>query len=93
MDKEQMAVMVEKVFETENHEFIRMVIEKLGNVTVEDVDIIHNGYEIFMEPNSFTSEELNDIQTVFEIKEIGIYGDPDLPSDDVYLHMVVEPEE
>lgn len=70
-------------------ELIKTVIQNVGKVTVEDIGEVKNGYEVFMRPHSFTGRELENLQEIFEVKEIGIYGDPEIPDEKVYFHMIV----
>ena len=76
-----------------NNELVQTIIENVTNktVTIEDIGNVKNGYEVFMSPYSgFTDKELNQLNEFFDIKEIGIYGDPDIPDENVYFHMIVQ---
>jgi len=75
-----------------NQDLVSLIIEQITNNTVEIEDIgkVHNGYELFMSENSaFTNNELMEIQEIFKIQEIGIYGDSNIPNEKVYFHMIV----
>jgi len=77
----------------DNADIVTTIIQEISNNTVEieDIDERGNEYEIFMSDKSgFTGKELNQLYEFFDIVEIGIYGDPNLPEDNVYFHMVVE---
>ena len=76
-----------------NNELVRLIIENVTNKTVriEDIGNVKNGYEIFMSPSSgFTDKELNQLNQFFDIMEIGVYGDPEIPDENVYFHMIVQ---
>jgi len=77
----------------DNTDIVTRIIKEITNNTVEieDIDERGNEYEIFMSDNSgFTGKELNQLYEFFDIVEIDIYGDPNLPEDNVYFHMIVE---
>ena len=76
-----------------NNELVNLIIQNITNktVTIEDIGNVNNGYEIFMSPSSgFTNKELKQLNQFFNIKEIGIYGDPNIPDEKVYFHMIVQ---
>ena len=76
-----------------NNELVRLFIENVTNksVRIEDIGNVKNGYEIFMSPSSgFTDKELNQLNQFFDIMEIGVYGDPEIPDENVYFHMIVQ---
>lgn len=72
-----------------NNDMIKTIVENVGNIKVEDINETKGQYEIFAKPSSFTGKELKDLQELFTFREIGIYGDPNLPEDTVYFHMIL----
>ena len=76
-----------------NNDLVRTIIENITNktVTIDDIGNVKNGYEVFMSPSSgFTNKELEQLNQFFDIVEIGVYGDPYIPDETVYFHMIVE---
>jgi len=73
-----------------DNDIVTSIIEHLGNIQVQDVTQLgKNQYEVLMKPHAFTGKELKDMETFFEIKEIGILGDPEIPEESIYFHMIV----
>ena len=89
-DKKRRYDMLAKALEIENDgDLVAEIIENVGNVKVEDIDDRDGEFEVFMQPSGFTHKELMNLQELFHIKEIGVYGDPEYPEDTVYFHMIV----
>lgn len=89
MNYEKLAQLIEL---ENNNELVRLIIENITNktVTIEDIGNVKNGYEVFLSPSSgFTQKELRELQEFFSIREIGVYGDPDIPNENVYFHLIV----
>lgn len=77
----------------DNTDIVSLIIQEITNNTVEIEDIgkTGSGYEIFMSDNSaFTGKELNQLYEFFDIVEIGIYGDQNLPNEKAQFHMIVK---
>jgi len=91
MNKDEKLQILKTVMDIENdNDIVTSIIEHLGNVQVQDITQMgKNQYEVFMKPHSFTGKELKDMETFFKIKEIGIYGDPEIPEESIYFHMIV----
>lgn len=90
MDKQRRFDVLAKALNLDDDsEMISVIIETIGNVTVEDIDNRDGEFEVFMKPTGITGRELEKLQEIFAIREIGVYGDPDIPDENVYLHMIV----
>lgn len=68
------------VFSGDNEAVIQHIIEVVGGVEVLDVQYHNDGsFEVWIgQPGSFTGDELSDIEVLFDVEEIGVYGDPEL---------------
>lgn len=84
-----------------NEEILRTVIEAVANVDVIDMQVNErkDHVEVWMKrPSALTGEELRSLQRIFEVHEIGVYGDPLLAGteEDTGLegtfHMLVTPD-
>jgi len=91
MNKDEKLQTLKTVMDIENdNDIVTSIIEHLGNIQVQDVTQLgKNQYEVLMKPHAFTGKELKDMETFFEIKEIGILGDPEIPEESIYFHMIV----
>lgn len=64
-----------------NSEILRDVIGAVAGVDVVELDVRDGGDEIEVwmgSPGAITGSELRDLQRLFEIGEMGVYGDPNL---------------
>ena len=76
----------------DNIDMVELILTEITNNTVDIVDIDQRGneYEVFMSDNSaFTGKELNQLYNFFNVSEIGLYGDPAMPNEKVYFHLIV----
>ena len=89
-EQERLNLIVQALELDNDSELVRQIIQNVGNVQVKEIDKRGNEFEVFMHPSGFTSKELENLKEIFELKEIGVYGDPDLLEDTVYFHMIIE---
>jgi hypothetical protein len=89
-EQERLNLIVQALELDNDSELVRQIIENVGNVQVQEIDKRDNEFEVFMRPSGFTNRELENLKQIFELIEIGVYGDPNLPEDTVYFHMIVE---
>lgn len=75
---------------TDDSSLIQTIVEDIGNIEVKDIDQRGKEFEVFMETKGFTHKELMNLQILFDIKEIGVYGDVKVPDENVYFHMIIE---
>jgi len=89
-DPERRFELISKALEIESDaDMIKTIVENIANISIEDIDNRNGEFEIFAKPSGITGTELRKLQEIFDIREIGVYGDPDIPNENVYLHMIV----
>jgi hypothetical protein len=89
-NQEKLNLIVQALELDNDSELVKQIIQSIGNVQVQEIDKRGNEFEVFMKPSGFTGKELENIKEIFELVEIGVYGDPNLSEDTVYFHMIVE---
>lgn len=89
-DKKRLDLLVQALDLDSDSELVTQIIENVGNIQVQDIDKRGNEFEVFMKPSGFTGKELENLKQIFELKEIGVYGDPNIPGEKVYFHMIIE---
>jgi hypothetical protein len=77
-DEEAVKEMLYSLFDLGPERAVTLVVETATTVDVVDIQRHSDGtYEVWMEgAGAWTGEELERIQTVFDVKEVGSYGDP-----------------
>jgi hypothetical protein len=89
-DPERRFELISKALGLENDgDMAKTIIENVANITIEEIDNKDGKFEIFAKPSGITGKELTKLQELFRVREIGIYGDPEIPDENVYLHMIV----
>jgi hypothetical protein len=89
-DPERRFELISKALEIENDaDMVKTIVENVANITIEEIANRDGEFEIFAKPSGITGKELNNLQELFRVREIGIYGDPEIPGENVYLHMIV----
>ena len=89
-DPERRFELISKALELESDsDMVKTIVENIANISIEDIANRDGEFEIFAKPSGITGKELNNLQELFTIKEIGIYGDPKIPDENVYFHMIV----
>ena len=70
-------------------QMVKTIVEHIANIDIEDIQETKGSFEIFAKPTGITGKRLNNLQELFTIQEIGIYGDAEVPDENVYLHMII----
>ena len=89
-DQERLNLIAQALELDNDSKLVRQIIQNVGNVQVKEIDKRGNEFEVFMHPSGFTNRQLENLKQIFELREIGVYGDPNLPEDTVYFHMIIE---
>jgi hypothetical protein len=71
-------------FAGSSEDVVVAVLESLTSTEVKDVQSHSSGeFEFWLDsPPAITGDELDDVQSLFEVHEIGVYGDPLLAGTD-----------
>lgn len=78
MDDQEMCKLLRDALGTDSESLITRVVESLANVDVIGLAVKDNTMEVWARPNTVTGGQLERLQAPFNVREIGVYGDPDL---------------